>query len=261
MNKKSIQITTFFIFCVLLITGCAGLFKKPTLSPDAISPGFLRHRVEQNYLRFHSAKAKARISLESPQMNFMANSSIVIRSPDSLLVKLSAAFGLGIGSLFFNKEQFVVHNSFENIVYIAHPDSVDLRHFLVIDFNFHDMIQAFSGIHLIKTHDRDSLSIDRNQYLLIGQKGEQVLKYWIDPKNFVVTEHQQLDKQGRVLLHFQYSQFTKYGRVVLPKTIRISQPDKKTRITIAFSRIDVNVPVNHQDFELKIPQNAQLIIL
>ena len=204
----------------------------------------------------------------------MASSTIKVKTPDSLIVKLSAGLGFGVGSIFIDKNQFLLYSAFENVVYHANPDSVDIRRFLLVDvkidsihdlndveLKIEDIIQVFSGIHLIKPHERELLKIDEKKYLIIGTNGGYIMKYWVDPKMYVVTGYEMLERDGKTIIEFEYSQFMKSKGVFVPKMIRISQPDKKTRMTIMFSHFKVNADLDKKDFFIKIPDGVERIEL
>ncbi|NOZ62659.1 MAG: DUF4292 domain-containing protein [Calditrichaeota bacterium] len=246
---------------VLVISGCAGIL--PTSRPDvnSITIAQIRHRVEQNYLKFQTAKAKAKISLESPQLSFTANSVIRIKMPDSLLIQLSSGLGFGVGAIFIDRNQVEIYNSMENALFEGHPDSMNFRRFLMIDVSFDKLLQAFSGIHLIEQHERELLQTDDGKYLIIGSKKGYTLKYWIHPRRFVVQKYQLLDNDGKVLMEFKYDQFVKSHNVYLPKTVRISQPSQKSRLTIVFTTVDVNAKMQPKDFQMRIPENVERVIL
>ncbi len=258
---KSVIPVFFAIINLVLLAGCCRLLTRPPLNADAITIGEIRQRVEQNYAQLSSIKARAKICLEAPQMNLVANSKIYFKKPDSLMINLSAGFGLGVGSIFMDKHQFQLYSSMDNTVYSAKPDSFDLKQFFLINVKFDEIFQAFSGLQLIKFHDSESLSVNANQYLLLGTIQNSVLKYRIDPKKYVVTEFEQSDSTGKTVIKFQYDQFAKSSRVLLPKTIRISQPDQKARITIAISSLSVNEKIDPEEFRLKIPNNTVKISL
>jgi len=245
----------------LLLSGCAGILKRPTLSTDQISISQIRHRVEQNYLKFQSLKAKARISVESPQMSFTANASIFIKKPDSVKIQLSAGFGLGLGSVFVDSNQFLFYNSFANTVYSGCPDSLNLPDFFPLEVERQDLLQLFSGIQLLKTFDKELLVVDQNKFLVVGSAEMGALKFWIDPKKFVVTQNQFVDSNNKIIVELEYQKFVKKRGVHLPKTIRIYQPEQKARLTIVFVNLDVNVRFKVTDFLIKIPENAEKISL
>jgi len=244
-----------------LLSGCAGVFRKTPLSTDQTTIAEIRHRVEQNYLKFQSLKASAVLGIESPQMNFTASSTIHLKKPDSVKIKLSAGFGLGIGSLFLDNKQFQLYNSFENTLYSGCPDSIKIKDFFPVEIKMEDFLQVFSGIQLLKSFEKELLTVDKNQFLVIGSFDYGAMKYWIDPKNFVVTQYQVIDRNDNIIIQFEYKRFSKNKSVRLPNTVRIFQPDRKTRLTLVFSNADVNVQLNEKDFKIKVPDNVEKIQL
>jgi len=252
---------TIIITILIFISGCAGLIQKKPLTLDGITIAQIRHRIEQNNLEYHSMRANAEISVESPQVNFVANSHIIVKKPDSVLIKIKAPFGIGFGSVFIDRNQFIVYNSFENSVYIGDPNKPAIRQFLPVDLKLDNLIQIFSGIHLLDRYEQDSLAIERNKYLIIETKNNQKKKYWVDPKRFVVTEFQLLDDKSEPVIILEYKQFETKNKVVLPKLIQITQPDRKTRLTILYTNRKPNCHLNEKDFIIKIPEQAERIEL
>jgi len=254
---------TTFVYAAFLIfmVGCAGLIQRKLLTLDNITIAKIRYRVEQNNLKFDSMKANAEISVESPQVNFRANSNLILKKPDSLFLKIKAPFGLGFGSVFINKDRFLMYNSFENKVYTGDPQKLGKSNFLPINLELEKIIQAFSGIQLIDNDGNDSLAIDRNKYLIIESGKNQKKKYWIDPKKFVVTEFQLLDEKDKPIIVLEFKQFEKKNQVILPKLIQITQPAQKTRLTILYTSREPNCRLNENDFKIKIPEQAEKVEL
>jgi len=254
-------IPTITLTILILIAGCSGVLKRKPLTLDQITIAEIKHRIEQNNLKYHSMKARAQISVESPRISFVAGSNIVLKKPDSLLIKIKAPFGISAGSVFIDRNQFIVYNSFENSVYSGYSKDIALKHFLPVDLKLENIIQAFSGKHPLDFYDKDSLAIDRNKYLIIGLKNNLKRKYWIDPQKFVVTEFQLLNEKDDTLIKLEYKQFEKKSRVFLPKLIQIFQPDQKTRVTIFYTSLEANCKLSEKDFIIKIPEQVERIKL
>jgi len=250
-----------FVVSFALLTGCAGLLQKKPLSLDHITVAEIKHRVEQNSRKYHSMKARADISVESPRMNFSASSSIIIKKPDSIFIKIKAPFGIGVAAIFMDRNQFLMYNSFENSAYRGDTGKIPLKQFLPVDLKLAGIIQAFAGIHLIDCRDADSLAIDRNKYLIIASRRGQLRKYWVDPKRFVVTKFELQNATRKPLLRFEYKQFEKNKQVILPKFIQIYQPTRKTRLTILYTSRKPNCKLKAKDFVLKIPAQTRWIEL
>lgn len=250
------------VFIVLLIiTGCSQFSKRAPLTLDRITIAKIRYNLEQNNLRYRSMLAHAEISVESPQANFSAASKIVLKKNDSLLVQIKAPFGIGAASIFVDKNQFMLYNSFENSLYVGDPQKINLRQFFPIDIKFENIFDVFSGIKLLDYLENDSLAIDNNQYLVILKNKDQIQKYWIDPRKFVVTEFKSFSASTKNLIHLEYKQFEKTNNLYLPKLIQITQPGRKTRLTILYSNRKVNCALDKEDFEFKVPDQVERIQL
>jgi len=257
--KRSATLVGFLM--IVILTGCAQMTRTTRLSVDNVTVAGISHRVEKNYLRLKSLKARAQFVVESPMMSFQASSKILIQKPDSLFIQLRAPFGIKVGSVFLDRNRFVLQDSWKNIVYTGEPDSLDLRKFLPIDLKRENILQLFSGIHLIDLSRQDSLTIDGNKYLITGYIGDKKAKYWIDPKKYVVTECHLLNDRGEPWIQFEYRQIEKKSRIYIPKIIRIEQPEQKTRLTILFSSRELNKPLNPAEFIIQIPPQSEVIEL
>lgn len=262
MQRMSTRILILSLpILIFFIANCASILRKRPLTTADTSIAEIRHRVEQNYLKLNTMEAKARLSVESPQMNFVAGSKMYLKMPDSLFINLNAGLGFGLGSIFIDRQQFLFYNAFENVVISGNPDSVDFYQFLQVDIDFEDIFQIFSGIHLIKSHDNEFLSVDKNRFLIHATKGNYQVKYWIDPDKMVVTESQLVDSSGNLFAQFEYLNFIKKKNVRMPGTIRIYQPEHKSRLTLVFTSVSVNSKLKKEDFEVKIPDNVDRVIL
>lgn len=250
------------VFAILsVIAGCSHLSKHAPLTLDRVTIAKIRQNLEQNNLRFRSMMAHAEISVESPKINFSAASKIILKNNDSLLVQVKAPFGIGAASIFIDKNQFKVYNSFENSLYYGDPQKINLRQFFPIDIKYENIFNIFSGSHLLDDFEKDSLAIDKNQYLIIARNKDQIQKYWIDPNKFVVTELLSYNATTKNLVRLECKQFEKTNNLNLPKLIQITQSDRKTRLTILYSDRKVNCKLNAEDFIFKVPDQVERIQL
>lgn len=246
---------------MVLLANCARMSTTSRLRLDNITIDSICERVEKNYLQLKSMKARAQFMVESPKMSFQANSQILIQKPDSLYISLRAPFGLKVGSVFLDSHQFILQNSWENIVYTGQPDSLDLSAFLPIEIQLDQVLRLFAGIQTIDASALEPLRVDGNRYVVSGMSGDKKVKYWIDAKRFVVTACHVFDTQGEPWIQFEYSQIEKLNRVYVPKIIRITQPMQKTRLTIFFSSRELNKPLQPEDFVIQIPPQSEVIKL
>ncbi len=235
--------------------------KQPSLTLEGVSIAGIRYRVEQNNSRYHSAKAEVEVSVESPRINFTALSRLLIKQPDSLLLTIRGPMGIGYGLLFIDQQRFVIYNSFQNLVYTGDPQHNAGRTLVPIDVPLHQLLLMVSGLQRLDATSRDSLALDRSKYLIISSQDSWQRKFWIDPDKFVVTEFQLLDQDKKIVLQIEYQQFEQRGRLLLPRLIRIFQPQQHTRITMLYKTREANVRLDGRDFAFKIPEQARWIEL
>lgn len=251
----------FLILATLLVSSCAGWKRQPSLTLDGVTIAGLRYRIEQNNLRFRSARAEVEISVESPQLNFTAPSRLLIKQPDSLLLTIKGPMGIGYGLLFIDKQRFLIYNSFQNLVYTGDPKSNNGHDLIPIDVPLNQLLLMISGLQQLAEKTRDSLAVDRNKYLIVSSQDQMKRKFWIDPDKFVITEFQLADQKDNVLLKIEYQQFEQQGRLLLPRLIRIFQPQQNTRITMLYKIREANCHLDRRDFSFRIPEQARWIEL
>lgn len=249
------------IIILMFIAGCAHLSQRAPLSLDRISIAQIRDNLEQNNLRYRSMMGYAEISVESPTINFTALSKIVSKKGDTLLIQIKAPFGISAATIYVDPTRFVVINSFDNCVYYGNPQTANLKQFLPIDVQLEDLFQLFSGLHRLGDADNETLAIDDNQYRVEQTNEDHILQYWIDPQKFMVTGFQLLNLNKEKLISLEYKQFEKVDKLYLPKFVQITQPDRKTRLTILYSDRNINCRLEGKDFYFKIPDQAKKIKL
>lgn len=255
--KRSIVI----IISIILLFNCAKILRKQPLSTAKITIQEIRSRIEQNHWKLSSIKGRAHLSIETPAMGFTAVSNIVLKAPDSLLINIKAGFGLGIGSIFIDKDRFTVYSSVENRVYYGDINSVDLNQFFQVNIKFNDLFGLISGIPLITETEHSSLSVDNNKYLITIKSEQQIKKYWIDPKKFVITDFHLYNNRGELFIKQEFRQFHKERGVILPKIIRVNHPIGNERVTLMYTDRKTNGNTRQKDFMIKIPDSTQKINL
>lgn len=249
------------IIPVVLLLNCAQILRKRPLSTENITAYDICGRVEKNYLKLSTIKGRAHLSMEMPGMGFTVVSQITLKMPDSLSIKVKAGFGMGVGSIFVDGDRFTIYSAMQNLVYYGDVDSFDLKQFLQVNIKFQDLIGLISGTPLIERTAHSQLSIDKNKYLVTIKTENQIKKYWVAPKRFVVTDFCLYNNKHELIIKQEFRQFHKERGVVLPKIIRINRPQGKERVTLMYTDRKTNGKVKPGDFSLKIPNNTQRIDL
>lgn len=86
-------------------------------------------------------------------------------------------------------------------------------------------------------------------------------KVWFDRSGLEIVRLQLYDPEGAEIEDVQYSDYGDFGRVHYPKRIQISRPVEDYRLTITILKATFNQAIAPEKFELKKPENAQLVEL
>ncbi|MDZ7261202.1 MAG: DUF4292 domain-containing protein [candidate division KSB1 bacterium] len=255
------SIKPIVLFCLLGVIGCAPFYRRETLDLNRITLQEIKARVESNFLELEGLKGKAQVTIEMPGAAYNAFSTVTLKMPDSLLIKIEVIFGIDVGCFFADRKNFSIYSPFQNKIYNGALDSLDLSRFFQIELNYDDLLEIFSGVPRISEGNSYHLSIDNGRYVLLTQADHGVRKYWIDPKKFVITNYQLFDSKGTLLLTKEFHQFKKEAGVFLPRSIKVERPGAKERFTLFYTDRQTNAKIASEDFQLKVPHNAEKIKL
>lgn len=259
-NLLKQRLSRAFIF-LFFLSSCSRITQQKPFSGEQISIMEIRNRVQQNSWKLSSMKGQAHVTIETPQMGFTAVSDIILKQPDSLLVHVKAGFGMGVGTIFFHKNQFIVYSSMENRAYLGDINAFRLRQFFPIHFHVSDIIEVVTGIPVLKTSDSCSLVIDNGKYLVTTENESYKKECWIDPKKYVITDLRLYDTQTELIITQEFRQFQKEKGVYLPKLIRIRNEKVNSRFTLFYTDRKTNSKINTKDFILNIPEKTKRINL
>ena len=244
------------ILQLLLVAGCSStkhiVATERTLSPDDVVSRTLArdHRIS-------TLQGEGSITIESPELSNSGSFDVDIRKPDSLRVKLSGPFGIYIGTLAMSPNQFVFFNARENVATVGQPDGRTLRSIFHMTLRFDEILKAFTGEFLssLSTDSLDRFSVIDDQYVLRFRSTGGIQEYRIDPDRFAVTSYRLLNDEGKPTIIAVASRFDDDREIVMPGLVRVILPAERRSVTIAYSEIKTNVPVQ---CSFTIPQQAEV---
>lgn len=229
------------------------------LDPTAVTPHFLEKQVAKNFHRLQSFQGRARVIIEFPGDGYSGFSQVYLNAPDSLLVKTEATLGIDIGVLFMDHRLFGAYAPRENTFYYGEIESLDLADFLQVELETEELYELFAGLGQMDLDTSSKVAVDDNAYLLTTQTDAGLQKYWIDPEHFVVTRAVLLDADGQTSMIKEFKRLRRKDGLTLPQTVRITRPLARERVTVYYTRQEVNEAIPPERFKLKIPENAKKI--
>lgn len=260
------QIPKLLLVCISFCLAGFLLQCAPALRPPAISPTETRWQIiplilQKNFNRLGGLKGSGKLVVESPEMSYSANATIVYKSPDSILIKVEAIFGIDVGTLFADRNAFKVYVPTHNTLYFGASDALENNQFVTFKMNYDRLVKAVTGLNLADEIRTGILKKSDKNFILYGKSNGHYLKYWIDSRLGVVTRCETRNRQNELLQLEEYSRFVKSNGVYVPRTIIIKRPPRKESFTLFYESVTANPEIHTNDFAIKIPRNASKIML
>ncbi|MCG8604329.1 DUF4292 domain-containing protein [bacterium] len=224
-----------------------------------MTPQIIQQRVAGHFGSLKSFEGKARVIIELPGQGYNGFSDIFLNLPDSIFVKTEAILGIDIGALFLDHRTFGAYAPRDNILYYGEVTKLNLRDFLQVELEIEELYEVFTGSVQVMLDSTSHLALDDGKFLITTPSDSTTLKYWIDPKRFVVTESHLVDSEGTILLTKKFERFQKKNNLQLPKIIRLTRPEARERITVYYTKQTVNRTIPSRQFRLKVPENARKV--
>ena len=243
---------------LLVFLQCTKAVHRPVFNPNEDRWEIVRQILLHNYSRLRTLKGHAKLIIETPQAAYSANAEILINRPDSLYMKIEAALGIDIGSLFADRTRFVLYAPMQNTCYIGSTDSMDLDAFISFDLSYAKLLQILMGMELAYGAKKGVLMPVENALIYTGQNGQYQYNYLIDPYQGVVTKVFVKDKNNQIVLLKEFSRFVELSGVKIPRTIRLVRPEKKESLTLFYNRLTINRRIAAKDFRIKVPENSTI---
>ena len=105
----------------------------------------------------------------------------------------------------------------------------------------------FFVVTVLESSDTDELTLKR--------------KIWLDRSNLQIARLQLYGANGTYIEDVHYSDYRDFQGVNYPGRIEVSRPIEDYRLTINIQKATFNEPIAPEKFELKKPENAQLVDL
>lgn len=253
--RKILILTT-----VLFAAGCSSV--QTTIKPD-LSKITYRELLQNNVAwqkSISSLSGETRITLDSPQYSGNFSARIAQTGSDSLLIAVTGPFGMNLGKVFLAKNRFVFYNQVMNQFYTGSKVDFEGRNFLQFPLEIGELQSVFVAQDKFEVLEMRLFEIRDNAYYLEAANGEAAYNIWFGPKTNLIRRVEFLEA-GQLIYYKEYDKFNRINGTYFPMAISFVRPGEKQGISIYFSSLDINKPVDHKLFDIKISDNASQIDL
>jgi hypothetical protein len=216
-------------------------------------------RSREHSIAIRTLRAEGRISIETPNLTQSVAFTLILRKPDSLLIKLEGPFGIRAGWLFATGEDFTFYNALENQLITGQSTSNNFERILHTNLMFSEILEVLCGKGLNTADERepDEALIENEQPVLVFRDGISTRRYLLDAELHSIAKIQVLDRSGKLTMEQSFASFQEVGTVSVPHSLRILQPRERQFVSIFYSFVRINEEA--LDFAFHSPTKAQHI--
>lgn len=203
---------------------------------------------------------QARITLDSPQYSGNFSADILQNGSDSLLITVTGPLGIKLGKVFIASKRFVFYNQVMNQFLTGSKSDFEGHKFFQFPLDITQLRRVFIARDQFNILKKDLYEVRDNQYYLEATNGHSRYKIWFDPALLLVTKLEHYTKEG-LDYRKEYSQFKESSGVYFPRAVNFVRPDERQGLSLYFTELQLNQPVNPNDFIIRISDSATQIDL
>ncbi len=248
------------VWVVGFLGGCAGPFRSRKPLP-MVRPDVLVYQIQDHASHLLTFQGRAWLTVVSPLGSFRGSMRVSAKTPDSLWMKVEGPLGIDMMTGRFAGERVLLYSPLENVAYEGSIQQLRERDVLPIDMGSSDLVLGMVGL-LIPDDEilglLTSFTSDSRKYVFDLGGGEQI---WVEPRGPVVTRWEKRDGNGEILWVWEGKEFKEKRGVRLPRMIRITEYNRKQRVTLFFEAVKTNHPIQDGWCQIRIPEGVETIEL
>jgi len=239
----------------VLISGCGGFFSSgPSL--EYADPYLLFQRVREHAARLSTFEGRAEWTTVSEDGAFRGTTRVVLRSPDSLWLKMEGPFGIDMAIASITHGRFLVFSPMLKAAFQGNAAGTRMNRLLPFSPAFSRQLIGAAGLLV----PQDSLLEDLTGFypekyaiLLEFLTGDRI---WIDRKGPVVNRWENRDSTGALRWVWSAERFQRAGALRLPRWIEFST-EPRQRLTLFYETTETNRNLHKGWCDVPIPTGVE----
>jgi len=242
------------LLLAFLLISCSGA--KYTLNKSSVPYEYLFSEIEKDQNRLESFAGSARISVDSESFSGTFNADIYLNANDSLLINVEGPFGLDVGTMFIGNNRFIFHNKVDNNFFSGSVSDFLNRNFMQFPIKISEVSDVFTAKDLLTSMKIEEYNIQNDQFFVHGFNAFIEYRLWIDPHTGHISRIEYLENK-KIILEKEYRAFVKQKDLYFPTKIIIKRPLEKQAMSIYYSRLRINNPIESDRFSIRISDKAK----
>lgn len=248
-------------FAILLVAGCRST--QPLADRPDVPDAFPNHTLSQilTQLRptgadtLRSFRAKASLSIKTPEQGGNLSADIRARRNDSLYMTVSPGLGIEAARILVTPDSFFVYDRIKKK--LTYGAIANASRALPLPLSGDDAFLLLIGLSVPEPEVAWKLDVDEERYILSDPDGRR--RYSIDPAVWRIANYEEWDAQGHLVESRMFSDYDLFGNLFLPRRIELRRPQDNTRATIYYRELSFNPSSIRFPFSVSSSADRELI--
>ena len=255
--RRNLSLLALTVSVALCLSACSGTAKqqnvvKPFLTSLETWPEMYR----QNFQAMNSFRGKARVTIESRQLSGNIDAETFWIRPDKLFFNVEGPLGIDVGKTYVGASRFIVYNQHENHFTAGKINDPYLNRVWLTNFTLKDLKYASLG-YAIQAEQPLQL-VDEFHGIFTSRFDNIEYRFIVNPEKGLLERCEAI-RDGRVFLHQEFKNYQVVNGFFIPQLIQITLVDQKERISIFYSQMEINKPIDPAKMVIDIsPKVEQL---
>jgi len=241
-----------FLIVLIAVVGCAPV---PDMRWQQVpSEEALLARLYENAGRYRSLDAAAGVSLTTKGKYYPSQQFLLLERPNRLRADILTGFGQLILQMASDGRDMAVflNNTVPGRYYYGSASSENIIRFVRIPLKPNDLLALLLYDPPLMAYQSTDISLvdGRLKLVLSGNTDHQDL-YFNEQLILVESDYY---VQGKQVLRVIYDKFSDQDN--FPRKVKIEVPDEETRVTLKYSELKLNTPIEATQFKLEQPKNS-----
>ena len=259
MNRLSCLQLTLAILAAL-VGGCASTASSVPGS-ETVTAERIYETVAAQHRTITTMEGSGSISVQTPDMAQSGTFELLLKKPDSLLLKFEGPFGIDVGAALVSRQEFQFYDVFQNRLIVGQTTPANLERVFRMAVSFDDLLALVAGGTFMSMDDPAHSKIERTEasYRMTFAGDPFSRQYVIDPVSLLITNIVLLRSNGTVIVEQRFGDFRRVDGVLVPFDLKVIQRAERRMVAVRYSEVSLNRPSPQLRFA--VPENARRIQL
>lgn len=237
-----LRTTPLLLLALLLAAGCASTRPRGD-APAKLPAGFpnhsaheIRSHIQRGADTLQAFRARASLTLRSPEQSGQFSSDLRSRRGDSLYLTISPGLGIEAARALVTPDSFFLYDRIQNR--LLYGDAAGASRIFPIPLDGDDVFLNLLGLVTPPEGIAWRVDADAAHYYLRDPSGRQT--YVVDAARWRVVRYEARSAAGEVIEEREFSEFDRFGALYLPRRVVFRRPLEDALAVVYYRDLTLN---------------------